>query len=441
MSVAATMKKLFGDSLVPAGGGDAVPTESLAGGGVKVIACYHSASWCGPCRAFTPVLAEAYTAALRDKGMLAVFVSSDRDEASFDEYSGKMPWPAVPFAAAGVRQRLSRKFKVSGIPALVLVDAASGRVITDDGRTEVARDPDGERFPWIPPPLRDVLARSPTYVAGGGGGGEVACADVLGVPTVLLYFSASWCPPCRGFTPQLVSTYNKLKEDGKACEIIFVSSDRDADQFGGYAAKMPWVALPFEQRELKQQLSERFGVQGIPALVVYDLENDRVINANGRAAVSGDPLGAEFPWHPKPVNPLNGSTASALNEQPCLVAFLGDGADDAAVGEVRAALEGVVAERKAARRAAAGGGEGEGGDAGFDDEGDEVAFFYAQNDPIVARVRAILTDPSSLVLISVSERGYYDAGIAGPGDINGAAVGAFLAAQESGALERVPLNM
>ena len=26
-----------------------------------------------------------------------------------------------------------------------------------------------------------------------------------------LYFSAHWCPPCRGFTPVLADTYNKIK--------------------------------------------------------------------------------------------------------------------------------------------------------------------------------------------------------------------------------------
>ena len=27
------------------------------------------------------------------------------------------------------------------------------------------------------------------------------------------YFSAHWCPPCRGFTPQLVKFYNIVNSD------------------------------------------------------------------------------------------------------------------------------------------------------------------------------------------------------------------------------------
>ena len=30
-----------------------------------------------------------------------------------------------------------------------------------------------------------------------------------------IYFSAHWCPPCRGFTPKLASVYNEIKEEGK----------------------------------------------------------------------------------------------------------------------------------------------------------------------------------------------------------------------------------
>lgn len=34
------------------------------------------------------------------------------------------------------------------------------------------------------------------------------------------------CPPCRAFTPQLVDTYQRIRERGHHFEVIFVSSDR-----------------------------------------------------------------------------------------------------------------------------------------------------------------------------------------------------------------------
>ena len=64
-----------------------------------------------------------------------------------------------------------------------------------------------------------------------------------------IYFSAHWCPPCRGFTPKLVEWYNEQASD--KLEIVFVSSDRDQSSFDGYYGEMPWACVPFDERELK----------------------------------------------------------------------------------------------------------------------------------------------------------------------------------------------
>ena len=68
-----------------------------------------------------------------------------------------------------------------------------------------------------------------------------------------LYFSAHWCPPCKGFTPQLAEWYVKFKksENADKFEIVFVSSDRSQGDFDNYYKEMPWLALPFEKRDAK----------------------------------------------------------------------------------------------------------------------------------------------------------------------------------------------
>lgn len=68
-----------------------------------------------------------------------------------------------------------------------------------------------------------------------------------------LYFSAHWCPPCRGFTPQLAQWYNKVKSGphGSEFEIVFVSFDRDEKSFNEYFAEMPWLALPLSESKKK----------------------------------------------------------------------------------------------------------------------------------------------------------------------------------------------
>ena len=49
---------------------------------------------------FTPQLAKWYEelSHVKDKKFDIVFVSSDRDEKSFDDYFKEMPWKALPFS-------------------------------------------------------------------------------------------------------------------------------------------------------------------------------------------------------------------------------------------------------------------------------------------------------------------------------------------------------
>ena len=49
-----------------------------------------------------------------------------------------------------------------------------------------------------------------------------------------LYFSAHWCPPCRGFTPQLKEFDSDMEAKGPHFEIIFVSSDREEEGMMSY---------------------------------------------------------------------------------------------------------------------------------------------------------------------------------------------------------------
>jgi nucleoredoxin len=84
--------------------------------------------------------------------------------------------------------------------------------------------------------------------------------------TVLLYFSAKWCGPCRAFLPTLVKEYNKIKEKNSDFEIIFISSDRDQSSFDDFFSEMPWLALPLEDKR-KASLKKTFKIQGIPSLM------------------------------------------------------------------------------------------------------------------------------------------------------------------------------
>merc|ERR1719473_2418791 len=108
--------ELFGDKLVSKGG--EVETAS-AFAEKKAVLVYFSAHWCPPCRGFTPKLVEFHNKHADSKGFATIFVSGDRDQKSFDDYYGEMPWLALPFVAKSQNEALNKKFKVEGIPSLV----------------------------------------------------------------------------------------------------------------------------------------------------------------------------------------------------------------------------------------------------------------------------------------------------------------------------------
>lgn len=85
----------------------------------------------------------------------------------------------------------------------------------------------------------------------------------------------------------LAAFYEQIKEeDQHALEIVFVSSDHDEGSFRAYYASMPWVAIPFEKRDIAQSLGERFRVEGIPTLIILDRATGAVKDSDARTTVA-----------------------------------------------------------------------------------------------------------------------------------------------------------
>jgi Thioredoxin-like len=69
-------------------------------------------------------------------GLEIVFVSSDRDNASFTSYFDSMPWLAIPFDSLDqFKPTLSEMYGVKGIPSLVVLDSISGQVVVQNSET------------------------------------------------------------------------------------------------------------------------------------------------------------------------------------------------------------------------------------------------------------------------------------------------------------------
>ena len=90
-----------------------------------------------------------------------------------------------------------------------------------------------------------------------------------------IYYSASWCGPCRAFTPQLVAAYKEIKAVHPEFEIIFVSADRDEKSMQRYMidAAMPWPALRYKEVRSNPTLAA-YRESGIPNLVFINADGD-----------------------------------------------------------------------------------------------------------------------------------------------------------------------
>lgn len=133
-------------------------------------------------------------------------------------------------------------------------------------------------------------------------GSKVPTSEALqSVRYVLVYFSAHWCPPCRGFTPQL-KQFHEANAKAKNFEVVFVSLDHTEQEMESYftTAHGDWLAVPYaEGKTLGQQWMQLYGLWGIPSLLVFENVPGgarRLITAQGRSMVPADMDAAQFPW-------------------------------------------------------------------------------------------------------------------------------------------------
>ena len=112
--------------------------------------------------------------------------------------------------------------------------------------------------------------------------------------TLLFYFSAHWCPPCRQFTPLLAKFYEQHK-DSKNFEILFCSWDHDEAGFTKYHAEHPWPAIHYADRKAVETLQEQYEVFSIPTLIVLGPSGE-LMTKEGRNMVLQDPEALNFPW-------------------------------------------------------------------------------------------------------------------------------------------------
>eukprot|EP01082_Thalassiosira_pseudonana_P015498 g14306.t1 g14306 contig9:1574991-1575555(-) len=139
---------LVGPELLNSNGKEVSSSDALSG--KKHVMLYFSAHWCPPCRAFTPLLAEAYEAhktylQSAQEGEEAIgeieviFISLDSVQSEYEGYRSTMPWMSVSYNnlwKMQIKDTLSKKYGVRSIPTLVVLDGETGEVVTRNGKGE-----------------------------------------------------------------------------------------------------------------------------------------------------------------------------------------------------------------------------------------------------------------------------------------------------------------
>lgn len=317
-----------------------------------------------------------------------IFVSLDKSESEYKNYIKDMPWFCVPFdTPESDKNYLAKKYEADGIPHLVVLDD-KGEVITMDGTSEVRDDPSGEKYPWKRKTFseiwpKEVLSKS----------GKISSSS-FDDKYLMLYFSAHWCPPCRGFTPKLSEAYTKMKVEHDNFELIFVSSDQDEKSFQEYFNEMTFWALPYEERDAKASLSKMFKIRGIPSLLmlgpVPKEGGDRpIVNSKVRPFIeSGD--FSDFPFHPKPYSDISVDPGD-INEKKSIIVFNEFGDDEEQAGTINTVKD--AAEQMGKEN--------------------DVSFFYAcKSEGVVPRLRDLLgitdrTNDTVLAMTDLDDDGAY----------------------------------
>eukprot|EP00164_Ancoracysta_twista_P001638 GFYU01002153.1.p1 GENE.GFYU01002153.1~~GFYU01002153.1.p1 ORF type:complete len:208 (+),score=56.12 GFYU01002153.1:31-624(+) len=124
-------------------------------------------------------------------------------------------------------------------------------------------------------------------------GKEVLMVDIT-TKLVLVYVSASWCPPCQHFSPRLDQFAKKHAED---LTVILLSLDKTEEKAEEYLSHYEnFIMLPYAKRDTVQRVCEKIQVMGIPSLAVLDRVSGDIITTWGRSAVERNPDGCVEEW-------------------------------------------------------------------------------------------------------------------------------------------------
>lgn len=269
-------KKLFSDGLFRADGTEVKLADVLRK--KKFIGIYASASWCAPCRQYTPRLIEFYKE-FGDR-MEVVLVGYDDTQDKVFKYmtDHKMPWLTVKKDSPAILNYRARN-DIRGIPNFRLYDAKTGklllpneinlrairRIITGEKDTFKAGTPEDWKLFF-----KKGLCQT---------NGKKAEVDALKKKRfIALYCVNTDDPKSKKFTAELAAFYKKNK---KQMEVVFYTYGKDKEQILKYmkGMKMPWLAMEPNPEEVQRFLL-KYAINSSPDLRVFNVAGKPIEEGN-----------------------------------------------------------------------------------------------------------------------------------------------------------------
>jgi nucleoredoxin len=126
----------------------------------------------------------------------------------------------------------------------------------------------------------------------------VELEDVLGGGKYVgIYVGAEWAAACAPMLAALKRTYERVNERTMlpTFEVVYVSADKEQEQFDIYMRNTPWVAVPFTELKLRKKVMTVYHAAMLPRFILLS-PSGKVLTDDEKWLVV-DPTGAKFPWN------------------------------------------------------------------------------------------------------------------------------------------------
>jgi nucleoredoxin len=123
--------------------------------------------------------------------------------------------------------------------------------------------------------------------------------EVLAGKFVGIYFGAQWDHDGQDFDRLLTELYHNVngRDMIATFEIVYISSDRTAEEFQQGMRQRQFYSLPFDDLVRRKRLHQIFRAVHLPTFLLFAPSGERL--TDDTSWVTQDPYGRMFPWRGK----------------------------------------------------------------------------------------------------------------------------------------------